>query len=237
MLRMQPDTCFRTRWRAAMKLCETTPNMSFGPKVVDWACSLRKTKKWFQWQKLMFLCMRYPFSECVACGNEIARNHPNMSIGPKVVDWACSLRKTKKWFWWQKLMLCMHHETHFWNGWRATTKLRETTPNMTFGPKVVDWACSLRKTKKWFRWQKVMLCMQPDTRFRTRWRAATKFCETTPNMSSGPKVVDWVCSLQKTKKWFRWQKLMFLCTWYPFSEWVTCRNEIARTHPKHEFWT
>jgi hypothetical protein len=22
-----------------------------------------------------------------------------------------------------------------------------------------------------------------------------------------------------------------------FSEWVTCDNEIARNHPKHEFWT
>jgi hypothetical protein len=30
---------------------------------------------------------------------------------------------------------------------------------------------------------------------------------------------------------------MFLCTRYPFSEWVTCDNEIARNHPKHEFWT
>jgi hypothetical protein len=31
----------------------------------------------------------------------------------------------------------------FRNGRRATTKLRETTPNMSFGHKVVDWACSL----------------------------------------------------------------------------------------------
>jgi hypothetical protein len=23
----------------------------------------------------------------------------------------------------------------------------------------------------------------------------------------------------------------------PFSEWVTCDNEIARNHPKHVFWT
>jgi hypothetical protein len=64
-----------------------------------------------------------------------------------------------------------------------------------------------------------------------------KLRETTPNMSFGPKVVDWVCSLRKTKKWFRWQKVMFLCTRYPLSEWVTCGNEIARNHPKHEFWT
>jgi hypothetical protein len=59
---------------------------------------------------------RHPFSEWVTCGNEIARNHPNMSFGPKVVDWACSLRKMKKWFWWQKLELCMHLDARFRNG-------------------------------------------------------------------------------------------------------------------------
>jgi hypothetical protein len=42
---MQPDTRFRNGLRAAMKLRETTPNKCFGPKVVDWACSLRKMKK------------------------------------------------------------------------------------------------------------------------------------------------------------------------------------------------
>jgi hypothetical protein len=26
-------------------------------------------------------------------------------------------------------------------------------------------------------------------------------------------------------------------TRHPFSEWVTCGNEIARNHPEHEFWT
>jgi hypothetical protein len=30
----------------------------------------------------------HPFSEWVTCGNEIVRNHPNMSFGPKLVDWA-----------------------------------------------------------------------------------------------------------------------------------------------------
>jgi hypothetical protein len=59
----------------------------------------------------------------------------------------------------------MHPDTRFLNGSRAAMKLHETTPNMSFGPKVVDWACSLRKTKKWFRWQKPMLCMHPDNRF------------------------------------------------------------------------
>jgi hypothetical protein len=59
---------------------------------------------------------RHPFSEWVTCGNEIARNTPNMSFVPKVVDWACSLRKTKKWFRWQKLVLCMHPDNRFQNG-------------------------------------------------------------------------------------------------------------------------
>jgi hypothetical protein len=47
-----------------------------------------------------------------------------------------------------KTRACMHLDTCFRNGLRAATKLRETTPNMSFGPKLVDWACSLRKTKK-----------------------------------------------------------------------------------------
>src|SRR5687767_13308185 len=104
-----PDTRFRNGCRATTKLRETTPNMRFGPKVVDWACSLRKTKKWFRWQKLvLFMHPRQPFSEWFPYTTQFRSNHPNMSFGPKVVDWACSLRKTKKWFRWQKLVLCMH---------------------------------------------------------------------------------------------------------------------------------
>jgi hypothetical protein len=97
----------------------------------------------------------------------------------------------------------MHLNTRFRNVWRAATKLCETTPNMSFEPKVVDWACSLPKMMKWFRWQNLVLEMHPDTRFRNGWCAAMKLCETTPNMSFGPKVVDWACSLWKTKKWLR----------------------------------
>jgi hypothetical protein len=59
---------------------------------------------------------------------------------------------------------------------------------------------------------KTRACMHPDTRFRNGGRVATKLSETTPNMSFGAKEVDWACSLRKTKKWFRWQKLVFVCT-------------------------
>jgi hypothetical protein len=78
-----------------------------------------------------------------------------------------------------KSRACMHTDTRFRNGWRAATKLREITPNMCFGHKVVDWACPLRKTKKLTLWQKLVLCMHPDTRFRNGLHAATKLRETT----------------------------------------------------------
>src|SRR5688572_2021486 len=109
---------------------------------------------------------RHPFSEWVTCDIKIARTHPNMSFVPKVVGCACSLRKTKKWFRWQKLVLCMHPTPVFGMGDVRQRNCAKPPPNMSFGPKVVDWACSLRKKKKWFRWQKLVLCMHPDTRFR-----------------------------------------------------------------------
>jgi hypothetical protein len=53
-------------------LRETTPNMSFGPKLVDWACSLRKTKKWFRWQKLVLVCTPTPV---IGMGDVWQRNY------------------------------------------------------------------------------------------------------------------------------------------------------------------
>ena len=50
----------------------------------------------------------------------------------------------------------MHADTSSHNGSGATTKWRETTKNMSFGPKVVDWACSLVKNKKRFWRQKLV---------------------------------------------------------------------------------
>ena len=42
----------------------------------------------------------------------------------------------------------MYAETSFRNGSGASTKWRETFENMSFGPKVVDGACSLLENKK-----------------------------------------------------------------------------------------
>ena len=42
----------------------------------------------------------------------------------------------------------MHVDTSFRNGSGASTKWRETHENMSFGPKVVDWACLLQKKQE-----------------------------------------------------------------------------------------
>jgi len=44
----------------------------------------------------------------------------------------------------------MHADTSSRNGSGASTKWRETTKNMSFGSKVVDWACLLLENKKRF---------------------------------------------------------------------------------------
>jgi hypothetical protein len=50
---------------------------------------------------------RYPFLEWVTCGNEIARNHSKHEFWTKSSGLGIFVAKTKKWFWWEKLMLCM----------------------------------------------------------------------------------------------------------------------------------
>ena len=44
----------------------------------------------------------------------------------------------------------MHADTSFRNGSGVSMKLRETLKNMSFGPKVVDWASLLLESKKRF---------------------------------------------------------------------------------------
>jgi hypothetical protein len=57
-----------------------------------------------------------------------------------------------------------------------------------------------------------------------------------PKLVFGPKVVDWACSLTKNKEIVPVAKTCALyAPRHPFSEWVTCGNEIVRNDPKHEF--
>ena len=49
-----------------------------------------------------------------------------------------------------KLVLFMHLDTNFRSGSGAATKWHKTIQNLSFGPKVVDWASLLQKNMKRF---------------------------------------------------------------------------------------
>src|SRR6185503_4841509 len=102
----------------------------------------------------------------------------------------------------------MHPKTRSLNGYLPATESRDTTQKLSFGPKEVDWACSLRKNKTQLRKHKVVHCMQPKTRSHNGYVPATESNETTQKLSFGPKEVDWACLLRKNKTQLRKQKVV-----------------------------
>ena len=67
--------------------------------------------------------------------------------------------------------------------------------------------------------------MHPDTNFHNNLGAAIKWHETIQNMSFRPKVVDWVCLLQKTRNRSRGINLCIKCTSIP----IFCNVSSAAT--------
>ena len=149
-----------------------------------------------------------PISQWVPPGNGIARNHSKLSFGPQEVDWACSLRKNKTQLRKHKVVHFMHHKTRYNNLYHPATESRETTQKHCFGPKEVDWACSLRKNKTQLRKHKVVHCMHPKTRSHNGYLQATESRETTQKPSFGPKEVDLASSLRKNKMQLRKHKVV-----------------------------
>ena len=62
---MHPETNFRNGSGAATKWRETIQNMSFRPKVVDWACLLKKQEMVLEAQTRALNVPRYQFLQCV----------------------------------------------------------------------------------------------------------------------------------------------------------------------------
>ena len=117
---------------------------------------------------------------------------------------------------------CMHPKTRSHNGYLQATESRETTQKLSFGPKEVDWASSLRKNKTQLRKHKVVHCMHPKTRSHNGYLPATESRETTQKLSFGPKKVDWAISLRKTRRNFGSTKWCILCT--PKPDLTTCTS-------------
>src|SRR6185369_640944 len=86
------------------------------------------------------------------------------SFGLKEVDWARSLRKNKTQLRKHKVLHFMHPKTRSHNLYLPATESRGTTQKLSFGPKEVVRACSLRKNKTQLRKHKVVHFMHPKTR-------------------------------------------------------------------------
>src|SRR6185436_9754610 len=97
----------------------------------------------------------------------------------------------------------MHPKTRSHNLYHPATESRKTTQKLSFGPKEVDWACSLRKNKTQIRKHKAVHCMHPKTRLHNGYLPATESRETTQKLSFGPKEVDSASSLRKNKTQLR----------------------------------
>src|SRR6185503_15621047 len=121
-----------------------------------------------------------------------------------------------------KVVHFMHPNTRSHNGYLPATESHETTQKLSFGPKEVDWACSLRKNKTQLRKHKVVHFMHPHTRSHNGYLPATESRETTQIHSFGPKEVDWACSLRKTRRNFGSIKWCIVCT--PKPDLTTCTS-------------
>src|SRR6185503_8021693 len=121
-----------------------------------------------------------------------------------------------------KVVHFMHPNTRSHNGYLPATESHETTQKLSFGPKEMDWACSLRKNKTQLRKHKVVHFMHPNTRSHNGYLPATESRETTHKHSFGPKQVDWACSLRKTRRNFGSIKWCIVCT--PKPDLTTCTS-------------
>ena len=195
---MQPKTRSQNGYLPATESHETTEKLSFGPKEVDWKCSLRKNKTQLRNHKVVH-CMhpKTRHHNGYLLATESRETTKKLSFGPKEVDSACSLRKNKTQLQKHKVVHCMHPKTRSRNRYLPATESRVTTQKLSLGPKEVDWACSLQKNKTQLRKHKVVHFVHPKTRSHNGYLPATESRETTQKLTFGPKEVDWECSLRK----------------------------------------
>ena len=96
-------------------------------------------------QSVAFYAPQNPISQRVPPVTESRETTQKLSFGPHEVDWACSLRKNETQLRKHKVVHFMHPKTRYNNLFVPATESRETTQKHYFGPKEVDWACSLGK--------------------------------------------------------------------------------------------
>jgi len=119
-----------------MKSRETTQKLTFGLKEVDWASSLRKNKTQLRKHKeVHFMHPKTRSHNVYLPATESRETTQKLSFGPKEVDWASLLRKNKAQLRKHKVVHCMCPKTRSHNGYLPATETRETTQELSFGPK------------------------------------------------------------------------------------------------------
>ena len=96
--------------------------------------------------KWCIVCTPKPdLTTCTSWQQNRAKPPRNLVLGLK--KWIGHVRceKTRRNF--GRVVHCMHPKTRSHNGYLPATESRETAQKLSFGPKQVDWACSLRKTR------------------------------------------------------------------------------------------
>jgi len=95
--------------------------MILGPKVVEWTCSLWKTR----------------FSQVFVGDSELVRIHPKHDSRIYVVDWTRSLRKNKKSFWPHELKHQLHIDTPFSQLFLCNSEMVRNHPKLF--PRIMFW--------------------------------------------------------------------------------------------------
>ena len=177
-----------------------------------------------------FFAPQNPISQQVPPGNGSCETTQKLSFGPKEVDWACSLQKNKTQLQKHKVVHFMHPKTRSHNGYLPATELRETTQKISFGPKEVDWASSLRKNKTQLQKHKVVHCMHPKTRSHNSTSRQQNHVKPPRNLVLGLKQWIWQVRCEKTSRNFGSTKWCILYTPKPDLTMGTSR-QWNRTKP------
>src|SRR6185437_6577179 len=156
-----------------------------------------------------------------------------LSIGPKEVDWASSLRKNKMQLRKHKVVHFMHPKTRYHNLYLPATESRETTQKHCFGPKEVDWACSLRKNKTQLRKHKVVHCMHPKPVFITDTSRQRNRTKPPRNLVLGLKKRIGQVRCEKIRRNFGSTKWCILCTPKPDLTTCTSRERNRAKQPRN----
>ena len=132
-----------------------------------------------------------------------------------------------------KVVHFMHPKTRSHNGYLPATESHETTQKISFRPKEVDWACSLRKNKTQLQKHKVVHCMHPKTRSHNGTSRQQNHVKPPRNLVLGLK--KWIGHVrcEKTRRNFGSTKWCIVCTPKPDLTTGTSRQRNRAKPPRN----